>query len=138
MVTKAGKWIWAGLYNGFVTVANLIIKGWNALTGWIPGLGSHVHITELKTMAAPKFHNGGIVPGPMGKEVPAILQAGEAVVSISQMRDRNRNGGGGVNIASNAMVITIQGNADGQTARQIEIAVNQAFNKFLQKATVHK
>lgn len=138
LVTKAGKWIWAGLYNGFVTVANLIIKGWNALTGWIPGLGSHVHITELTYKAMPKFHSGGIVPGPMGKEVPAILQAGEAVVSISQMRDRNRNGGGGVNIASNAMVITIQGNADGQTARQIEIAVNQAFNKFLQKATVHK
>jgi hypothetical protein len=86
----------------------------------------------------PKFHSGGIVPGPTGKEVPAILQAGEAVVSISQMRDLNRNGGGGVMVAPNAVVITIQGNADANTTRQIEVAVNQAFNKFLQKATVHK
>jgi hypothetical protein len=51
------------------------------------------------------FHTGGIVPGPRGQEVAAILQAGERVISLPEMDAMDRGmmpgpsgGGGGVNV----------------------------------------
>lgn len=42
----------------------------------------------------PRFHSGGVVPGPRGAEVPAILQAGETVVPAGG----SMGGGGGITV----------------------------------------
>ncbi|MFM7062644.1 MAG: hypothetical protein ACKO04_04005, partial [Actinomycetes bacterium] len=63
----------------------------------LPGRGTRVQI--------PTLHQGGIVPGPIGQEVPAILQAGEAVLPIQAVRNlaAERQGGGTTyNITVNA------------------------------------
>ena len=56
----------------------------------IPG-GSHGSLFGLK------FHDGGVVPGRTGAEVPAILQAGETVLPIGA-----RIGGGNTNVVIHA------------------------------------
>lgn len=33
----------------------------------------------------PKFHSGGVVPGPVGREVPILAQAGEGVLNLKEM-----------------------------------------------------
>jgi hypothetical protein len=79
---------------------------WNSTIGgkgfttpsWVPGFGG-------KEFRIPTLHTGGIVPGPLGKEVPAILQAGEAVLPIQAVRNlaAERQGGGTTyNITVNA------------------------------------
>lgn len=79
---------------------------WNSLIGgkgfsipsWVPGIGG-------KEFRIPTLHTGGIVPGPIGQEVPAILQAGEAVLPIQAVRNlaAERQGGGTTyNITVNA------------------------------------
>ena len=63
---------------------------------------------------APRYHSGGIA-GLKANEVPAILQAGEEVLTANDPR-HSRNGGasGGVNVGIN---VTITG-AQGSTAQQ--------------------
>lgn len=60
-------------------------KGFD-VPGWIPFVGGN----EFRF---PTFHQGGFVGGPPGAEVPAILEAGELVLSRAQVRalgfDRN-------------------------------------------------
>lgn len=79
---------------------------WNSTIGgkgfstpsWIPGIGG-------KEFRIPTLHTGGIVPGPIGQEVPAMLQAGEAVLPIQAVRNlaAERQGGGTTyNITVNA------------------------------------
>jgi hypothetical protein len=77
-----------------------------------------------------KFHNGGIVPGPRGSEVPAILQAGEAVISLNQMRNGGGHNAGGVNVAPNAVNITINGNTDNATVEDIKRHVEEQFRQL--------
>lgn len=74
-------------------------KGFS-LPSWVPGIGG-------KEFRIPTLHTGGIVPGPVGKEVPAMLQAGEAVLPIQAVRNlaAERQGGGTTyNITVNAGV----------------------------------
>lgn len=42
----------------------------------------------------PKFHDGGVVPGPRGADVPAMLQAGETVIPAGG----SAGGGGGITV----------------------------------------
>lgn len=86
--------------GGFKSLWNSTIGGKGFSTpSWIPGpLGG-------KEFRIPTLHQGGIVPGPMGQEVPAILQAGEAVLPIQAVRNlaAERQGGGTTyNITVNA------------------------------------
>ena len=77
------------------------------------------------------FHSGGIVPGPRGTEVPAILQAGEAVVSINQMRNGPMNRGvNGINVHPNAVNIVINGNTDNATVNDIKQHVENQFRQL--------
>jgi hypothetical protein len=65
------------------------------------------------------FHSGGIVPGPRGQEVAAILQAGERVISLPEMdaMGRGMSGAGGVGGATyvDNRRITINTGADPQS-----------------------
>lgn len=84
---------------GFKSLWNSTIGGKGFSTpSWIPGIGG-------KEFRIPTLHTGGIVPGPIGQEVPAILQAGEAVLPIQAVRNlaAERSGGGATyNITVNA------------------------------------
>jgi phage-related minor tail protein len=51
-------------------------KGFD-VPSWVPGIGG-------KGFKFPTFHSGGIVPGAVGMNVPAILQAGETVRTVRQ------------------------------------------------------
>ena len=75
-----------------------------------------------------RFHTGGIVPGTRGTEVPAILQAGEAVLSLSQMRALSASHS--MNVHPNAVNITIQGNADPAVAQMIKTHVEAQFKEL--------
>jgi len=67
-------------FNGIKSLWNSTVGGKGfTVPDWIPGLGG-------KSFKIPTFHNGGIIPGPMGKDVLANLQAGEMVLSIAQVR----------------------------------------------------
>lgn len=44
---------------------------------------------------AGKYHTGGDIPGPLGQERLALVQAGERVVSIQERRAEQRSAGGG-------------------------------------------
>lgn len=131
-LSNAGKWVWANLYNGFVSVANMIISAWNSTLGGLLGaVGIDVKVTKLTAMKVPKFHSGGIVPGSPGKEVPAILQAGETVLSMSQTRARaNAGGGGQLAVHPGAVVININGSADDKVAAQIKSHVEGQFKEL--------
>ena len=85
--------------SGFKSLWNSTIGGKGFSTpSWIPGIGG-------KEFRIPTLHSGGIVPGPVGMEVPTILQAGEAVLPIQAVRNlaAERQGGGTTyNITVNA------------------------------------
>lgn len=72
---------------------NAVRRFWNNTIGgkgfdipsWVPfGIGG-------KSFRFPKFHSGGIVPGPLGREVPILARAGEEVVPADQRGSRREN-----------------------------------------------
>lgn len=71
-------------------------------TGGNVGLGPGQGLIML-----PAFHDGGIVPGPRGADVPALLQAGERVIPAGE------SGGG------SAQPMVIQLVADGRVIQEI-------------------
>jgi hypothetical protein len=72
----------------YKTAFNLIAKLWNNTVGqlsfeipsWVPGIGGK----GFSMPKLPTFHQGGIVPGPMGAEVPILAMAGETVTPAGQ------------------------------------------------------
>ena len=78
----------------------------------LPGVDIHLPSPNI-------FHSGGVVPGPPGANVPAVLQAGETVRTVSQERAL-RSGGGGTTVQLiNAGVI----GSKAQLARWLEEAL---------------
>lgn len=73
-----------GLVNGGINKINWLLDRVNDVSG-IVGIPAVPHIPHV-----PRLHSGGIVPGPMGSEQLAILQASEKVTP------RGESGGGGV------------------------------------------
>jgi len=133
-----------GILDGFLTWAGSTFSGvgatllapfsyaigafkslWNSTIGgkgfttpdWIPGIGG-------KSFTIPKIlHKGGIVPGPLGQEVPTILQAGEAVLPIQAVRNlaAERQGGGTTyNITVNAGI-----SSPAEVGRQVVDTIRQ-------------
>lgn len=91
-----------GLKESFRAAINWIIDKWNDFK--IPGveiLGKQV-TPEINFPNLPRFHQGGIVPGRPGQEVPAILEAGERVIPANRAAPSLV-----VNVASQADAATI-------------------------------
>lgn len=74
--------------TGFITAPfraafNYVSDAWNntigkmswTVPGWVPFIGGNT----ISAPHLPKFHAGGVVPGPPGTEMMALLQAGERV-----------------------------------------------------------
>lgn len=63
---------------------NAISDAWNAtigqlrwtVPGWVPGVGGN----SVSAPRLPKYHTGGVVPGPAGAEVPIMALAGETIL----------------------------------------------------------
>lgn len=72
----------------FRTAFNFIADAWNNTIGqlswtvpdWVPFIGGNT----ISVPKLPKFHSGGVVPGPFGKEVPILARAGERVLTAEQ------------------------------------------------------
>lgn len=71
------------LFAPFRSAFNAIANAWNGtvgrlswtIPGWVPGVGGNT----ISAPRLPTYHRGGIVPGALGAETVAVLQAGERV-----------------------------------------------------------
>lgn len=83
LLKSAFSGLFAILTAPFRTAFNFISDAWNNTVGklswtvpsWVPGVGGN----SISAPKLPKFHTGGVVPGPPGSEMLALLQAGETV-----------------------------------------------------------
>jgi len=92
-------------FSGIVSLWNSTVGGKGFTTpDWIPGIGG-------KSFTIPRFHMGGVVPGPVGKDVFANLQAGEAVLSIDMVRQLRAGAPAGSMAANGTTVINVTVNA---------------------------
>ena len=82
-----------GKVYGFITAPfraafNMVARAWNSTIGklswtvptWVPGVGGNT----FSAPRIPTFHRGGVVPGPPGSELLAMVQAGETVTPAGQ------------------------------------------------------
>ena len=60
----------------------------------------------------PSFHEGGVVPGPRGSDVPIVAQAGERIVSLAEQQAGSFGGAGSVSVTN-----VLPGDADASTRR---------------------
>jgi hypothetical protein len=88
------------------------------------------------------FHDGGIVPGPRGQEVAAILQAGEQVLSLDDPRNeanagRQFMGGGGMG-GGPALYLTVNVDARGSlhNPAELERVVGRAVDGAVRKGYI--
>lgn len=59
----------------------VMINVWSNVGSVVANVASQLsRLPSIGRQQPRKFHSGGIVPGPVGTEVPAILQAGETVI----------------------------------------------------------
>jgi hypothetical protein len=71
----------------FRAAFNSVADAWNgtigrlswSVPGWVPQIGGQ----SISAPRLPHFHTGGVVPGPPGSEMMAVLQAGERVTPAS-------------------------------------------------------
>lgn len=77
-----------GISRPFRAAFNAVSQAWNntvgrlswSVPGWVPGIGG----SSVSAPRLPYFHQGGVVPGPPGSELLAVLQAGERVIPANQ------------------------------------------------------
>lgn len=87
-IAEAAKGMWDGIGDAFKAALNFMIDLWNNLEFKLPEIDTHIPGIgkiggfTIGTPDLPRFHQGGIVPGPTGREVVAVLQAGETVTPI--------------------------------------------------------
>lgn len=92
-IKEAGTAIKNAVIWPYKMAFNAIADIWNNTVGalsfkipsWVPGMGGK----GFDMPNIPKFHTGGVVPGPVGAEVPIMAMAGETVVP------RGQSAGGG-------------------------------------------
>jgi hypothetical protein len=99
-----------GIKSAFSSVADVVRDTWNGITGIVRSVLDGVKNAWNNTvggkgisipgflgfggidMTIPRLHSGGIVPGAPGSDVLTILQAGERVTSVADVRSGSRGG----------------------------------------------
>ncbi len=71
----------------------------------------------------PRLHQGGIVPGPAGANVPIIAQAGEMVIPAAQVSAGVSVGGGGAATGSQPIVVQLM--LDGQILAETIVTADE-------------
>ena len=74
------------LIKGIGSMAGKLGDGVKNLVKGIPLIGGMLSSGLSAVTSLFSFHTGGVVPGPAGAEVPAILKAGETVFTADQMK----------------------------------------------------
>lgn len=82
--------------------------------GWAQGLLGSSPVSRFLDRT---FHDGGVVPGPRGADVPIMAQAGEVVLQPGQLAALMSGGGGG---GGGPMVVQLV--ADGRVIQEILLA----------------
>jgi hypothetical protein len=88
LIGEIGGKIFDVLTWPYKTAFNLVSDAWNATIGnvgfkapdWVPLVGGK----GWSFPRMPRFHTGGVVPGPAGAEVPILALAGETVLPPGQ------------------------------------------------------
>lgn len=93
-IGNAAKGMFDGIKEAFKAAIRWVVRKWNDTIGslewkipdWVPGgIGGN----KISGPKLPEFHSGGIVPGPIGREVPIMALGGEEVLTRRQSRRRN-------------------------------------------------
>ena len=149
---KADMFVWSA--NVALATANAAMAVLNALSTqpWYAGLANSIIAGSMGAFQVaavisaqpkpPRFHTGGIAQGAPGQEVPAILRAGEPVLTQDQFGNvmkafanvaNSRYGGGGTNLTVN-----VKNNAANMVSTQqslspegLEIVITQIVKKNL-------
>lgn len=96
-IASAASGMWDGIKDGFRSALNWIIERWNNLSFKIgggtidmPGPLPSLDIPEitLNTPNLPRFASGGVVPGPLGAPVLAVVHGGEEVLTQEERAAR--------------------------------------------------
>lgn len=94
-ISSAVSGMWNGIWDGFRSVIDDIIRGWNSLQFSVPSVDlgplGKVGGFSIGVPQIPLLHSGGIVPGPTGADVLTMLQAGERVIPVSQANKATGN-----------------------------------------------
>lgn len=100
-IKSAATGIFDGVKDAFKSAINWVIDKWNALSFTVPSIpnpfGDDFGGGTVSVPTIPRLHTGGLVPGNVGQEVPAILLAGERVLSPEQTKAYD-SGRSGINI----------------------------------------
>lgn len=89
-IRDSASGMWDGFKDAFKSAFNWIVDKWNGLEFTMPEMnlgplgkvgGWTVGVPDI-----PRFHTGGVVPGPKGSEMLAILEGGERVLTAGQQR----------------------------------------------------
>lgn len=89
-ISKATRGMWDGIKNAFKSALNWLIKKWNSLKFKMPSINTHIPGVgkiggwSVGVPQIPLFHQGGVVPGRTGEEVPILAMAGERVLTARQ------------------------------------------------------
>lgn len=121
-----------GLGSGFKTAFGAIKSAWNNTLGGksltmpdLPGLPG-----RGQTYTFPTLHTGGIVPGPIGQEVFAKLQAGEMVLSIAQVKALGAQPAATMSAGATGSIITVNVTAGVGDPAQIGKQVVAAIRSY--------
>lgn len=127
--------------NWIISRLNDLIHGVNWLTGKIPGIGGDLHVPDIPGiitdtsagkvaaggLGTKKFHQGGMVPGYPGQEVPIIAKAGEIVTVAGAVHTpgASERGGSGkeVSVVQHFHQSMVQ---PGQVSRELRWALKTA------------
>jgi phage-related protein len=83
VISSAARTAFDGLKEVFKGVLNWIIDRWNGLDFKVPEFGigpAKFGGYTIGLPEIPRFHQGGVVPGPPGSDVLGVLRAGERVL----------------------------------------------------------
>jgi hypothetical protein len=149
---KADMFIWSA--NIALATANAAMAVLNALSTqpWYAGLANSIIAGSLGAFQVaavisaqpkpPRFHTGGIAQGAPGQEVPAILRAGEPVLTQDQFGNvmkafanvaNSRYGGGGTNLVVNVKnsAANVVNTEQKLSPEGLEIVITQIVKKNL-------
>lgn len=100
--------------DGFTWVAPNFVGPLQSGMARLPKVGPYTPSQRVaaEMMGLPVLHQGGVVPGPRGAEVPIMAQAGERVIPANQAGGGGGGGGGG-------QPIVVQLVADGRIIQEI-------------------
>jgi hypothetical protein len=128
-IADAARGMFDGIKEAFKSALNWIIDKWNSLEFKIPGYdppgpGPKFDGFTLSVPQLPRFHSGGVIPGPIGREVPILAQAGETVLSIPQTRGlRSVPSFGGGSVTNHFTIL--EATDAKETAREVAKVLNQ-------------